>query len=97
MARKSGAERRAGVAHLKMTVGGMRQEFAADLMGAHRAWFGPSPAERRARADAARRAREEGERQAREAAERRAQEEAARQSEPPADAPKEEPGRKKKS
>jgi hypothetical protein len=40
MARKSRAERRAGVAHLKKTVGAMRHAFAADLEGARRAWAG---------------------------------------------------------
>ena len=41
MARQTKAERRAAVNHLKKTVGGMRREFALDLAGAHRAWFGP--------------------------------------------------------
>jgi hypothetical protein len=50
------------------TVMTMRQEVAADLAGAHRAWFGPSPAERRAMAAAKRRA--EAERLTQEAAER---------------------------
>ena len=45
MARQTKAERRAAVNHLKKTVGGMRREFALDLAGAHRVWFGPSPAE----------------------------------------------------
>jgi hypothetical protein len=40
MARKTRAERRAGVAHLKKTVGAMRHAFAADLVGARRAWAG---------------------------------------------------------
>ncbi|MBI4795036.1 MAG: hypothetical protein HY790_04225 [Deltaproteobacteria bacterium] len=40
MARKAKAERRAAVAHLKKTVGGMRHAFAADLDGARRAWAG---------------------------------------------------------
>jgi hypothetical protein len=40
MARKTKAERRAGVAHLKKTVGAMRHAFAADLEGARRAWAG---------------------------------------------------------
>jgi hypothetical protein len=40
MARKTKAERRAAVAHLKKTVGAMRHEFAADLDGARRAWAG---------------------------------------------------------
>jgi len=46
------------------TVMALRQEVAADLAGAHRAWFGPSPAERRAReqAERERRAQEEAER-----------------------------------
>jgi hypothetical protein len=40
MARKTKAERRAGVAHLKKTVGAMRHAFAADLEGARQAWAG---------------------------------------------------------
>ena len=40
MARKTKAERRATVAHLKKTVGAMRHAFAADLDGARRAWAG---------------------------------------------------------
>jgi len=40
MARKTKAERRAAVAHLKKTVGAMRHAFAADLDGARRAWTG---------------------------------------------------------
>jgi len=52
------------------TVMAMRQEVAADLAGAHRAWFGPSPAERRAMAAAKRRAEAEAERLTQEAAER---------------------------
>lgn len=40
MARKTKAERRAAVAHLKKTVGGMRHALAADLEGARRAWAG---------------------------------------------------------
>ena len=72
MARQTKAERRAAVNHLKKTVGGMRREFALDLAGAHRAWFGPSPAERRAQAEAERRAKAEAEAEhrAKEAAER---------------------------
>ncbi len=62
MARKTKAERRAAVNHLKKTVGGLRREFVLDLAGAHRAWFGPSPAERRAKAEAERRAKEAAER-----------------------------------
>ena len=60
----------------------LRQEVAADLAGARRAWFGPSPAERRAQKEAERRAREQAERErrAREQAERRAQEEAERRA-----------------
>ena len=52
MARQTRAERRAAVNHLKKTVGGMRREFSLDLAGAHRVWFGPSSAERRAKAEA---------------------------------------------
>ncbi|MBM4295374.1 MAG: hypothetical protein FJ126_10820 [Deltaproteobacteria bacterium] len=40
MARKTKAERRTAVAHLKKTVGAMRYAFAADLEGARRAWAG---------------------------------------------------------
>ena len=40
MARKTKAERRAAVAHLKKTVGALRHAFAADLDGARRAWAG---------------------------------------------------------
>jgi hypothetical protein len=40
MARKTKAERRADVAHLRKTVGAMRHAFAADLDGARRAWAG---------------------------------------------------------
>ena len=40
MARKTKAERRAAVAHLKKSVGAMRHAFAADLDGARRAWAG---------------------------------------------------------
>jgi hypothetical protein len=40
MARKTRAERRAAMAHLKKTVGGMRHALAADLEGARRAWAG---------------------------------------------------------
>ena len=76
MARKTKAERRAAVNHLKKTVGGLRREFALDLAGAHRAWFGPSPAERRAKAEAERRAKAEAEHRAKEAAEHRAKAEA---------------------
>ncbi len=50
------------------TVMALRHEVAADLAGARRAWFGPSPAERRAMAAAKRRA--EADRLAQEAAER---------------------------
>jgi hypothetical protein len=51
MARKTKAERRAALNHLKKTVGGLRRAFALDLAGAHRVWFGPTPAERRAEAE----------------------------------------------
>jgi hypothetical protein len=40
MARKTKAERRAAIAHLKKSVGDMRHAFAADLDGARRAWAG---------------------------------------------------------
>ena len=61
MARQTKAERRAAVNHLKITVGGMRREFALDLAGAHRVWCGPTPAERRAKVEAERRAKAEAE------------------------------------
>jgi hypothetical protein len=73
MARQTKAERRAAVNHLKKTVGGMRREFSLDLAGAHRVWFGPSPAELQAKAAAAHRAKAEAEaesKRAREAADR---------------------------
>jgi uncharacterized membrane protein len=40
MARKTKAERRAAVSHLRKTVGAMRHAFAADLEGARKAWAG---------------------------------------------------------
>jgi hypothetical protein len=40
MAKKTKAERRAAMAHLRKTVGDMRHAFAADLDGARRAWAG---------------------------------------------------------
>jgi len=40
MARKTRAERRAAISHLKKTVGAMRHAFAADLEGARKAWAG---------------------------------------------------------
>ena len=70
MARQTKAERRAAVNHLKKTVGGMRREFSLDLAGAHRIWFGPTPAERRAQVEAERRAKHEAEQRSKEAAER---------------------------
>ncbi len=70
MAKKTKTERREAVAHLKKTVGGMRREFALDLAGGHRAWFGPTPAERQAQKEAERRARTEAERRVQEEAER---------------------------
>jgi len=97
MARQTKAERRAAVNHLKKTVGAMRREFALDLAGAHRVWCGPTPAERRARAEAERRAQAEAE-HIKAAAERErqaslamAKEESARHHAPPAH--KEEVGR----
>jgi hypothetical protein len=62
MAQKGRESRAGSLSELKATVAGMRRTFALDLQGAHRAWFGPSPAERRAQAEAARRARAEAER-----------------------------------
>lgn len=61
MAYQTKAERRAAVNHLKKTVGGWRRELARDQAGAHRAWFGPTAAERRGQAEAERRARAEAE------------------------------------
>ena len=40
MARNSRAERVAFLSDLKKVVFGMRKEFADDLAGAHKAWFG---------------------------------------------------------
>ncbi len=40
MARKTKAERRAAMRHLKQTVGAIRHAFAADLQGARKAWAG---------------------------------------------------------
>jgi len=40
MARSSRAERVAFLSDLKKVVFGMRKEFADDLAGAHKAWFG---------------------------------------------------------
>ncbi|MCX5894179.1 MAG: hypothetical protein NTW80_14690 [Deltaproteobacteria bacterium] len=40
MARKTKAERRAAVSHLRKTVGAMRHAFASDLQGARQAWAG---------------------------------------------------------
>jgi len=76
MAQKERKFRAASLAELKAAVAGMRRAFALDFKGAHRAWFGPSPAERRTEAEAARRAREEAER-LRQQAELRAREAAA--------------------
>jgi len=72
MARQTKAERRAAVNHLKKTVGSMRREFALDLAGAHRVWCGPTPAERRAQAEALHLAKAEAE-QIKAAAERERQ------------------------
>jgi len=74
MARKSRAERQDATDRLKKTVGARRQKFALDLAGAHRIWFGLSPAELKAKAVAEPRAKAEADRQAREAAEARAKE-----------------------
>ncbi len=88
MSRETRAKRLKAVGDLKICVGGMCREFALDLAGARRAWSGPTPAERRAKAEAQRRARAEAEQRAREAerdrlaAEARAKEEAARQQGP---------------
>jgi hypothetical protein len=49
MARRTRAERRAAVQHLKESVHDWRQELVLNLAGAHRAWFGPAPAEHRAK------------------------------------------------
>ena len=47
MARKTKSDRMAFVSGMKRTVASMRKENAADLAGAHRAWYGPH-AERKA-------------------------------------------------
>jgi colicin import membrane protein len=78
MARKTKAERRAAVKHLKKTVGGMRRELSLDQAGAHRVWFGPSPAERRAKAEAERHAKAEAEQRAKAEAAQRAKQAAER-------------------
>ncbi|AEB09629.1 hypothetical protein [Desulfobacca acetoxidans] len=70
MARNTKTARRAALAHLKQSVGAMRQDFAQDLAGAHRAWFGPSPQELQAQAEAKRRALAAEQQRAKEAAER---------------------------
>lgn len=70
LSRKTKAARLAAVHEIKLCVGGMCREFALDLAGARRAWSGPSPAERRAKAEKERRAKAEDEQRAREAAER---------------------------
>jgi hypothetical protein len=71
MAGRSQADRLAFISNLKHVVAGLRQEFAADLSAARRAWSGAVPppvlsrdkadAEHRASAEAARRSREETE------------------------------------
>lgn len=98
MAKKTKAKRLAAVNDLKICVGGMCRDFSLDLAGARRAWSGPTPAERRAKAEAERRAKTEAERRAREGAERerqaaeaRTREEAART--PAGHQPKEEANR----
>jgi hypothetical protein len=52
MARRNKAERQAAVSRLKKSVNGWRREFVLDLAGAHRAWFGLAPAQRRTPASA---------------------------------------------
>jgi hypothetical protein len=71
MARKTTAERRTAMAHLKKSVEGWRRDFAFDLAGAHRAWFGPSPDELQAKAEEEHRRRAEAAKRAQEAAEER--------------------------
>lgn len=80
MTRKTKAERTAFKTGLRNNVAGLRNEFAADIAGARRAWFGPTLADerkareleeqRRAEAEARRR-KEEEERKAREEEESR--------------------------
>jgi hypothetical protein len=94
MAHKTRAERRAATNRLKKTVSARRREFALDLAGAHRIWFGPSPAELKAKVEADRRAREAAERQRR-AAEARAKEEARPPAAPKARENAGRPGKKK--
>ncbi|MBN2140865.1 MAG: hypothetical protein JW718_07645 [Desulfovibrionaceae bacterium] len=79
MARETQRGRRSFVADLKKRTAALLHEYALDLRGAHRAWFGPSQAELQALAAAERRAAEahikaEEERKALAAAERRAAE-----------------------
>lgn len=79
MTRKTKAERAAFKTGLRNNVAGLRNEFAADIAGARRAWFGPTLAERKAREleeqrrveAEARRRKEEEERKAREEEEAR--------------------------
>lgn len=47
-ARETKAERLLFVSGLTKTVASLLQEFGSDLRGAHRAWYGPSPKERKA-------------------------------------------------
>jgi predicted flap endonuclease-1-like 5' DNA nuclease len=49
MARKLIDYLRTFASNLNKTVANLRQEFAADIQGAHRAWFGQSPVERTTR------------------------------------------------
>ena len=45
MSERTKADRQAFVSDLKGTVAGLRQDFAADIAGAHDAWYGRFPAE----------------------------------------------------
>jgi len=56
----------------------MRRELSLDQAGAHRVWFGPSPAERRAKAEAERHAKAEAEQRAKAEAAQRAKQAAER-------------------
>jgi len=89
MARRTRASRRAFISSLKPIVTAIRQriadlrtEFAKDIAGAHRAWFGATPAERR-QMELEKRRRAEAEERA-----RREEEEEEEEGEPPPTGPR---------
>lgn len=89
MARETQRGRRSFVAGLRKTTTALLHEYALDLRGARRAWFGPSQAELQALAAAERRAVEarikaEEERKARETAEQLREAELQTEAEKPA-------------